>query len=198
MSGARSSIAQATPFTTDAAPGPSVVRHAPGLRPISACAIAAMAAAVSVDVSANGRPARVPASIRSRLPPPPGTPKMQPTPASRRRRTMRSARVAIGGEHSTPSIISDCDFASFRRASLPAVELHQDLRGGVRDLCKAFPDSYWRALDAQRAYPDAFVRALTAAGYLAALIPEEYGGSGLGVTEASIILEEVNRSGANG
>jgi acyl-CoA dehydrogenase len=81
---------------------------------------------------------------------------------------------------------------------LPAVELHQDLRGGVRDLCKAFPDTYWRALDAQRAYPEAFVRALTAAGYLAALIPEEYGGSGLGVTEASIILEEVNRSGANG
>jgi acyl-CoA dehydrogenase len=81
---------------------------------------------------------------------------------------------------------------------LSAVELHQDLRGGVRDLCKAFPDSYWRALDAQRAYPEAFVRALTAAGYLAALIPEEYGGSGLGVTEASVILEEVNRSGANG
>ena len=81
---------------------------------------------------------------------------------------------------------------------MSAVELHQDLRGGVRDLCKAFPDSYWRALDAQRAYPEAFVRALTAAGYLAALIPEEYGGSGLGVTEASVILEEVNRSGANG
>jgi acyl-CoA dehydrogenase len=77
------------------------------------------------------------------------------------------------------------------------VELHQDLRRGVRDLCKAYPDSYWRELDAQRAYPEAFVRALTGAGYLAALIPEEYGGSGLGVTEASIILEEVNRSGAN-
>ncbi len=78
-----------------------------------------------------------------------------------------------------------------------AVELHQDLRTGVRDLCKAFPDSYWRELDVQRAYPDAFVRALTDAGYLAALIPEEFGGSGLGITEASIILEEVNRSGGN-
>jgi acyl-CoA dehydrogenase len=75
--------------------------------------------------------------------------------------------------------------------------LHQDLRRGVRDLCKAFPDGYWRALDAARSYPDAFVRALTGAGYLAALIPEEYGGSGLGVTEASIILEEVNRTGGN-
>ena len=80
---------------------------------------------------------------------------------------------------------------------MPGVELHQDLRSGVRDLCKAFPDSYWQKLDQQRAYPGEFVRALTDAGYLAALIPEEYGGSGLGVTEASIILEEVNRSGAN-
>src|SRR6267378_7205013 len=81
--------------------------------------------------------------------------------------------------------------------SLPAVELHQDLRSAVRDLCKGFPDSYWRELDQQRAYPGAFVRALTDAGYLAALIPEEYGGSGLGVIEASIILEEINRSGGN-
>jgi len=80
---------------------------------------------------------------------------------------------------------------------MPSADLHQDLRRGVRDLCKAFPDAYWRELDAARAYPDAFVRALTDAGYLAALIPEEYGGSGLGVTEASIILEEVNRSGGN-
>ncbi|HEY2908321.1 MAG TPA: acyl-CoA dehydrogenase family protein [Vicinamibacterales bacterium] len=77
------------------------------------------------------------------------------------------------------------------------VELHEDLRRAVRDLCKAFPDSYWRELDARRAYPDAFVAALTDAGYLAALIPEEYGGSGLGIIEASIILEEINRSGAN-
>jgi acyl-CoA dehydrogenase len=80
---------------------------------------------------------------------------------------------------------------------VPGVELHQDLRTAVRDLCKAFPDSYWRDLDAARAYPAAFVKALTDAGYLAALIPEEYGGSGLGVTEASVILEEINRSGGN-
>jgi acyl-CoA dehydrogenase len=81
--------------------------------------------------------------------------------------------------------------------TVPRVDPHQDLRSAVRDLCKAFPDSYWRDLDAQRAYPDAFVKALTAAGYLAALIPEDFGGSGLGVTEASIIMEEINRSGAN-
>ena len=73
----------------------------------------------------------------------------------------------------------------------------QDLRSAVRDLCKSFPDAYWRELDARRAYPDAFVKALTDAGYLAALIPEEYGGAGLGVAEASVILEEVNRSGGN-
>jgi acyl-CoA dehydrogenase len=77
------------------------------------------------------------------------------------------------------------------------IDFHEDLRAGVRDLCKTFPDSYWRDLDAARAYPDAFVKALTGAGYLAALIPEEYGGSGLGVTEAAIIMEEINRSGAN-
>jgi acyl-CoA dehydrogenase len=81
--------------------------------------------------------------------------------------------------------------------AVPAVELHQDLRNAVRDLCRGFPDSYWRDLDAARAYPDNFVKALTDAGYLAALIPEEFGGSGLGITEASIILEEINRSGGN-
>jgi acyl-CoA dehydrogenase len=80
---------------------------------------------------------------------------------------------------------------------VPDVELQQDLRAGVRELCRSFPDAYWRELDARRAYPDAFVKALTEAGYLAALIPEEFGGSGLGVAEASIILEEINRSGGN-
>jgi acyl-CoA dehydrogenase len=80
---------------------------------------------------------------------------------------------------------------------LSGIELHQDLRAGVRDLCKTFPDSYWRDLDARRDYPDAFVKALTKTGYLAALIPEEFGGSGLGVSEASVILEEINRSGGN-
>ena len=76
-------------------------------------------------------------------------------------------------------------------------ELHQDLRSAVRELCQSFPDAYWRDLDARRAYPDAFVKALTDAGYLAALIPEEFGGSGLGVAEASVIMEEINHSGAN-
>jgi acyl-CoA dehydrogenase len=76
-------------------------------------------------------------------------------------------------------------------------ETHADLRSAVRELCRAFPDAYWRELDARRAYPDAFVKALTEAGYLAALIPEEFGGAGLGVAEASVIMEEINRSGAN-
>jgi acyl-CoA dehydrogenase len=75
--------------------------------------------------------------------------------------------------------------------------LHEDLRQGMRQLCGRFPDAYWRDLDKQEAYPTEFVRAMTEAGYLAALIPEQYGGGGVGVTEASIILEEVHRSGGN-
>src|SRR5258705_12721403 len=78
---------------------------------------------------------------------------------------------------------------------MPSADLHQDLRRGVRDLCKNFPDAYWRELDAARAYPDAFVKALTGAGYLAALIPEAYGGSGPRSARASSIPQEVHRSG---
>jgi acyl-CoA dehydrogenase len=76
-------------------------------------------------------------------------------------------------------------------------ELHDDLRQGVRQLCARYPDQYWRELDKNEGYPTEFVQAMTAAGYLAALIPEEYGGIGVGVTEASIILEEIHRSGGN-
>ncbi len=76
-------------------------------------------------------------------------------------------------------------------------ESHQQIRAAVRDLCSRFPGEYWRKLDEARAYPEEFVRALSDAGWLSALIPEEYGGAGLGITEASIILEEVNCSGAN-
>jgi acyl-CoA dehydrogenase len=76
-------------------------------------------------------------------------------------------------------------------------DLHRSLRQSVRDICERFPDPYWREIDAARAYPEEFVRALTGAGYLAALIPTEYGGSGLGISEASIILEEINHCGGN-
>jgi acyl-CoA dehydrogenase len=78
-----------------------------------------------------------------------------------------------------------------------AAELQATLRQSVREICERFPDPYWREVDAARAYPQAFVNALTKAGYLAALIPTEYGGSGLGIAEASVILEEINHSGAN-
>ena len=81
--------------------------------------------------------------------------------------------------------------------TVPDVELHRDLRSAVAELCRRFPDSYWRDLDREEAYPGEFVQTLTETGYLAALIPEQYGGSGLGITEAAIILEEVNRSGGN-
>jgi acyl-CoA dehydrogenase len=73
----------------------------------------------------------------------------------------------------------------------------QDIRDGVRNLCRQFPDEYHRQVDAQHAYPEAFVDALTKAGWMAALIPQEYGGSGLGLTEASVIMEEINRAGGN-
>jgi acyl-CoA dehydrogenase len=73
----------------------------------------------------------------------------------------------------------------------------QDIRDAVRDLCAQFPGEYFRRIDAQRGYPEAFVDALTKAGWMAALIPQEYGGSGLGLTEASVIMEEINRSGGN-
>ncbi|HLR29606.1 MAG TPA: acyl-CoA dehydrogenase family protein [Paenalcaligenes sp.] len=74
---------------------------------------------------------------------------------------------------------------------------YQDIRDAVRDLCAQFPAEYFRKIDAENGYPTEFITALTEAGWLAALIPEEYGGSGLGLTEASVILEEINRSGGN-
>ncbi|SIS54781.1 acyl-CoA dehydrogenase family protein [Paracoccus saliphilus] len=73
----------------------------------------------------------------------------------------------------------------------------QDIRDAVRALCAEFPDEYHRKIDEQRGYPEEFVNALTRAGWMAALIPEEYGGSGLGLTEASVIMEEINRAGGN-
>ncbi|WP_158045455.1 acyl-CoA dehydrogenase family protein [Skermanella pratensis] len=80
---------------------------------------------------------------------------------------------------------------------IPSREDHSDLRDAVRGLCADFDGAYWRRIDEERGYPEEFVTALTRAGWLAALIPEEYGGSGLGLTEASIVMEEINRSGGN-
>ena len=72
------------------------------------------------------------------------------------------------------------------------------IRQAVAEVCGGFPDQYWREVDAAGAYPDEFVAALTEGGWLSILIPEEYGGAGLGMTEAAIVLEEINRSGGNG
>jgi len=79
----------------------------------------------------------------------------------------------------------------------PPSDAYQDLRDAVRDLCNTFLPEYWRKVDEARGYPEEFVDALTKAGWLAALIPAEYGGSGLGLTEASVIMEEINRTGGN-
>ena len=80
---------------------------------------------------------------------------------------------------------------------IPRPDAHQALREALRDLCKPFDSAYWQAVDEARAYPETFVKALTEAGWLAAMIPTEYGGSGLGLTEASVIMEEINLSGGN-
>jgi acyl-CoA dehydrogenase len=80
---------------------------------------------------------------------------------------------------------------------LNTTDQYQDIRDAVRDLCSNFPADYHRKIDEERGYPEAFVDALTTAGWLAAMIPEEYGGSGLGLSEASVIMEEINRSGGN-
>ena len=80
---------------------------------------------------------------------------------------------------------------------LQTPDAYQDIREAVRALCAEYPDEYFRKIDEQRAYPEAFVDALTQAGWLAAMIPQEYGGSGLGLAEASVIMEEINRSGGN-
>src|SRR5437870_6942769 len=82
-------------------------------------------------------------------------------------------------------------------SSASVQEARQSIREEVRRLCQDFPDTYWQDVDKHEKYPQEFVDALTESGYLAALIPEEYGGAGLGITEASIILEEINRSGGN-
>lgn len=74
---------------------------------------------------------------------------------------------------------------------------YHDIRDGVRAVCLEFDNNYFRQIDEARAYPEAFVDALTKAGWMAALIPEEYGGSGLGLAEASVIMEEINRAGGN-
>lgn len=80
---------------------------------------------------------------------------------------------------------------------LDSSDQYSDLRDGVRALCAKFPAEYHRKVDNDRAYPEEFVNALTREGWMSALIPEEYGGSGLGLTEASVIMEEINRAGGN-
>ncbi|HPB90026.1 MAG TPA: acyl-CoA dehydrogenase family protein [Rugosibacter sp.] len=78
-----------------------------------------------------------------------------------------------------------------------AAEKYPELREALRDLCAHYPDEYFRGIDEERGYPEAFVNALTEAGWLAVMIPQEYGGSGLGLAEASVVMEEVNRCGGN-
>jgi alkylation response protein AidB-like acyl-CoA dehydrogenase len=80
----------------------------------------------------------------------------------------------------------------------PYAPTHPEIRDAIRQLCLKFDGAYWRALDRERGYPTEFVKALTDAGWLATLIPEEYGGAGLGISAAAAVLEEVQRAGCNG
>ena len=80
---------------------------------------------------------------------------------------------------------------------IPKPDQYQDIREALRDICSSFDSAYWQKVDHERAYPESFVDAITQAGWLAALIPEEFGGSGLGLAEASVIMEEINFSGGN-
>jgi acyl-CoA dehydrogenase len=81
--------------------------------------------------------------------------------------------------------------------TIPQPDQYQAIREALRAICGQFDSAYWQAVDHQRAYPEAFVKTLTEAGWLSALIPEEYGGSGLGLAEASVIMEEINFCGGN-
>jgi len=81
--------------------------------------------------------------------------------------------------------------------AIPKPDAYQTLREALRDMCQSFDSKYWQEVDEARGYPEAFVQTLTEAGWLAALIPTEYGGSGLGLAEASVIMEEINLSGGN-
>jgi acyl-CoA dehydrogenase len=83
------------------------------------------------------------------------------------------------------------------KTQIPTPDAHQEMRDALRDLCSRYDSAYWQKVDTDRGYPEQFVDALTEAGWMAALIPTEYGGSGLGLTEASVIMEEINFSGGN-
>ncbi|RST53159.1 acyl-CoA dehydrogenase family protein [Variovorax sp. MHTC-1] len=83
------------------------------------------------------------------------------------------------------------------KTQIPIPDAHQEMRDALRALCGSFDSAYWQKVDHERGYPEAFVNALTEAGWLAALIPADYGGSGLGLAEASVIMEEINFAGGN-
>jgi acyl-CoA dehydrogenase len=83
------------------------------------------------------------------------------------------------------------------KTEIPTPDAYQDIREAVRDLCGRFDSAYWQGVDGARGYPEEFVDALTGAGWLAAMVPAEYGGSGLGLAEASVVMEEINFSGGN-
>src|SRR4029077_17545539 len=100
-------------------------------------------------------------------------------------RQARSHCVGAGGGLGSPAMEN------------PYAPTHPEIRDAVRALCLKFDGAYWRKLDRERGYPTEFVKALTEAGWLSILIPEEYGGAGLGISAASAVLEEIHKAGCN-
>src|SRR5256885_3019956 len=110
---------------------------------------------------------------------------------------LASAGFQVLGDRKSTRLNSSHLVISYAVFCLKKKEQQDQIRRAIRDLCAGFGDEYWRELDRKREYPERFVRALTDAGWLGALIPADYGGAGLGVADAAVILEEINRSGGN-
>ena len=110
---------------------------------------------------------------------------------------VRRERVVVEYQRHGVLLVGRRRDASIPRVALGLTSDQEAIRDGVAELCRKFPGEYWRELDRESAYPEAFVAALTEGGWLAALIPEEYGGMGLGLSEAALILQEINHQGCN-
>ncbi|KAI9025543.1 acyl-CoA dehydrogenase, short-chain specific [Hyaloraphidium curvatum] len=148
------------------------------VRPLCAAAASALPAIACAPRPAAGRPRGV-RRVHSTPPAPAAA-----APAAVEEKADKSSFSAVG--------------AARHNYVTPTPADHSDIREAVRALCANFPGAYWRETDRLRAYPTEFVKALTDAGWLACLIPEEYGGSGLGIGAAAVLMEEIQRSGCNG
>src|SRR5688572_17784603 len=168
-----------TDFCISTLPSRASTITAPGMRP----------AATSFCTTASMRCSRPSSSSALRCPPTAAQPASSNAASSSETRFMTpSSRDMVAGNSSAARYHGQMNLGR---------DNHPEIRDAVRDLCAKFDSAYWQDIDEKRAYPEAFVAALTKAGWMSALIPDEYGGSGLSLTEATVIMEEVTRSGGN-